>query len=66
MISSAEQILASISETSEILPTITCAIQQNAPSALSTLLSTLIILIDLFRNELSISFLYMKWNELKK
>ena len=66
LISSAEQILASISETSEILPTITCAIQQNAPSALSTLLSTLIILIDLFRNELSSSFLYMKWNELKK
>lgn len=66
LIDSVEQILTSISKTDEILPTITRAIQQNNPSALSALLSTLIILIDLFNNELSISLLHMKWTGLKK
>lgn len=66
LIDSVEQILTSISKTDEILPTITCAIQQNNPSALSALLSTLIILIDLFNNELSISLLHTKWTGLKK
>ena len=66
LIDSVEEILTSISKTDEILPTITRAIQQNNPSALSALLSTLIILIDLFSNELSISLLHMKWTGLKK
>ena len=66
LIDSVEQILTSISKTDEILPTITRAIQQNNPSALSALLSTLIILIDLFNNELSISLLHTKWTGLKK
>lgn len=66
LIDSVEQILTSISKTDEILPTITRAIQQNNPSALSALLSTLIILIDLFNSELSISLLHTKWTGLKK
>ena len=66
LIDSVEQILTSISKTDEILPTITRAIQKNNPSALSALLSTLIILIDLFNNELSISLLHTKWTGLKK
>lgn len=66
LIDSVEEILTSISKTDEILPTITRAIQQNNPSALSALLSTLIILIDLFSNELSISLLHTKWTGLKK
>ena len=66
LIDSVEQILTSISKTDEILPTITRAIQQNNPSALSALLSTLIILIDLFNNELSIPLLHTKWTGLKK
>lgn len=66
LIDSVEQILTSVSKTDEILPTITRAIQQNNPSALSALLSTLIILIDLFNNELSISLLHTKWTGLKK
>ena len=63
---SVEQILTSISETDEILPTITRAIHLNSPSALAALLSTLIILIDLFNNELSISLLNAKWTGLKR
>lgn len=66
LIDSVEQILTSISKTDEILPTITRAIQQNNLSTLSALLSTLIILIDLFNNELSISLLHTKWTGLKK
>lgn len=66
LIGSVEQILTPISKTDEILPTITRAIQQNNPSALSALLSTLIILIDLFNNELSIPLLHTKWTGLKK
>ena len=66
LIDSVEHILASISKPDEILPTITRVIQQNNPSALSALLSTLIILIDLFNNELSISLLHTKWTGLKK
>lgn len=65
LIKSVEEILESISKTDEILTTITRAIRQNHPSALSALLSTLIILVDLFNNNLSISLLYMKWNKLK-
>lgn len=66
LIDSVEQILTSISETDEILPTITRAIHLNSPSALAALLSTLIILIDLFNNELSISLLNAKWTGLKR
>jgi len=66
LVDSVEQILKAISRTDEVLPTITQAIQQNSPSALSALLSTLIILIDLFNNELSIPLLHTKWAGLKK
>lgn len=66
LIDSVEQVLTAISRTDEVLPTITQAIQQNNPSALSALLSTLIILMDLFNHELSISLLYTKWGGLKK
>jgi len=66
LIDSVEQIVATILDKDEILPTITRIIQQNTPSALSSLLSTLIILMDLFNNELSIPFLHKKWEGLKK
>lgn len=60
-----EHTLLTISNTDEILPTITHTIQ-SGNSSLSDLLSTLIILIDLFNNELSIPFLNKKWDELKR
>ncbi len=66
LIDSVEHILTTISRTDEVLPTIIQAIQQNNPSALSALLSTLIILLDLFNNELSISLLHTKWAGLKR
>lgn len=60
-----EHILLSISDVDKILPTITNIIQHDN-SPLSDLLSTLIILIDLFNNELSIPILNKKWDGLKK
>lgn len=65
LIDAVERILLTISDTDKILPTITYAIQHNN-SSLSDLLSTLIILIDLFNNELSIPLLNKKWAGLRK
>lgn len=61
-----EHILAIISDTGEILPTITSVIQRNKNTDLENLLSTLIILMDLFNNEQSVSLLRKKWEGLKK
>lgn len=66
ILNSVEQIIETISEIDEILPTITCAIQENTDSPMSSLLSTLIILLDLFNNELSLLLLEKKWDGLKK
>lgn len=66
LIEAVEHILSTISDADTILPTITHIIQESNSSALSDLLSTLIILIDLFNNELSLSFLNKKWDGLKK
>ncbi len=66
ILNSVEQILETISEKDEILPTITRAIQENTDSPISSLLSTLIILLDLFNNELSLLLLEKKWDGLKK
>lgn len=41
------------------------AIHEKTDSLLSNLLCTLIILLDLFNNELSVSILYKKWDNLK-
>lgn len=60
-----ERTLLSISDTDKILPTITNIIRHDN-SSLSDLLSTLVILIDLFNNELSIPLLNRKWDGLKK
>ncbi len=61
-----EHILATISDTDKILPTITAAIQRNKNSDLANLLSTLTILMDLFNNEPSVSLLQKKWDGLKR
>lgn len=54
LILTVEHILSSLSNIDDILPTITTAIQKNKDTDLANLLSTLIILMDLFNNELSI------------
>lgn len=61
-----EHILSTISDTGKILPTITSAIQRNKNTDLANLLSTLIILMDLFNNEQSVSLLQKKWDGLKR
>lgn len=65
LIDSAERILVMVSSVDEALPTITQAIKNNESSTLSALLSTLIIMMDLDKNELSIPLLQKKWNGLK-
>lgn len=66
LILAVENILSTISDTSEILPTITAVIQKNKDTDFANLLSTLIILMDLFNNELSVSLLQKKWDGLKR
>lgn len=66
ILNSTESILQTISVENEILPTVTCAIQEDISSPVSSLLSTLVILLDLFNNELSLSLLQKKWLGLKK
>lgn len=66
ILNSTEKILETILVEDEILPTITCAIQEDISSPVSSLLSTLIILLDLFNNELSLPLLHKKWLGLKK
>ena len=66
ILNSVESILQAILVEDEILPTITCAIKEDISSPVSSLLSTLIILLDLFNNELSLPLLHKKWLGLKK
>lgn len=66
IVNSVEKILETVSDKNEILPIITCAIQENNASPVSSLLSTLIILLDLFNNELTLPLLHKKWVGLKK
>lgn len=65
LIHAIDQILTTISNAEKILPTIIAAIQNNQNTDLANLLSTLIILMDLFNNELSVSQLQKKWDGLK-
>ena len=66
LIHAIDQILTTISNAEKILPTIIAAIQNNRNTDLANLLSTLIILMDLFNNELSVSQLQKKWDGLKE
>ncbi len=66
LINSIDQILDTITVTECILPTISHAIQHRKNSLLTGVLCTLIILMDLFNSELSISLLHKKWTGLKK
>lgn len=50
----------------DILPMITHIIQQDADSLVARVLSTLVVLLDLFNNELSIELMKKKWDSLKK
>lgn len=50
----------------DILPIIKQSIQQDEDSPVSRVLSTLVVLLDLFNNELSIELMNKKWDSLKK
>lgn len=66
ILNTAEKILETILVEEEILPTIICEIQEDSSSPVASLLSTLIILLDLFNHELSMPLLRTKWSGLKK
>ncbi len=66
IVNSVEKILETVSDKNEILPVITYAIQENNASPVSSLLSALIVLLDLFNNELTLLLLHKKWAGLKK
>lgn len=66
LILTVEHVLSNILKADDILPTITAAIQENKDTDFANLLSTLIILMDFFNNELSLSLLWKKWGGLKK
>lgn len=66
IINNIQLILDKIFLTEEILPTITKNIQENKNNQIAKILSTLVVLLDLFNNELSIELMKKKWDSLKK
>lgn len=66
LIETIDSIISTISGTDDILPVITDSIQRNGQSEVSNLLSTLVVLIDLFNNDLSMTLLQKKWDALKR
>lgn len=65
LIQETEEILASILQTEQILPTLIERIEHDHSSELSTLLCALVVLLDLFNNPLSLTLLFTKWEALK-
>lgn len=61
-----QSILDKIFLAEEILPTITKNIQGEKDNQIPQILSTLVVLLDLYNNELSIELMKKKWDSLKK
>mgnify|MGYP000855596513 CR=1 FL=1 len=66
VVDSINSILNKITCPDDILPIITQSIQQNESSPVSRVLSTLVVLLDLFNNELSIELMKKKWDSLRR
>ena len=61
-----DSILDKILISENILPIITQHIQKNKDNRISRVLSTLVVLLDLFNNDLSLDVMKKKWESLKK
>lgn len=61
----AESVLAVIKNKDDIVDVITTYIHNHSESYVSNLLSTLVVLLDIFNNELSLELLTKKWDGLK-
>lgn len=61
-----ETLLAPLLTEEEILAAITLETEQCNDASVSNLLKTLIVLMDLFNNTLSVALLHKKWNALRK
>ena len=66
IVGSIDLLLHEIADNDDILPIITNSIQQMQNTPIADVLSTLVILLDLFNNELSIELMKKKWESLKK
>ena len=66
VLSDAENVLSSIKNEDSIIDIITERIQNNNGSYTASLLSTLVVLLDIFNNSVSMELLYRKWDGLKE
>lgn len=66
IVSNIDSLLNEVTDTDDILPVITNSIQLMQDTPIANVLSTLVVLLDLFNNELSITLMQNKWELLKK
>lgn len=66
VLSAVEEVLVSIKDENEIVNIVTEFIDRNKDSYESNVLSTLVVLLDIFKNELSMELLQKKWSGLKE
>jgi len=66
IVSNIDSLLNEVTDTDDILPVITNSIQLMQNTPIANVLSTLVVLLDLFNNELSITLMQKKWELLKK
>lgn len=66
IVSDIDSLLTEVTDTDDILPIITSSIQLMKDTPIADVLSTLVVLLDLFNNELSIALMQKKWGLLKK
>ena len=66
IVSNIDSLLTEVTDTCAILPIITNSIQLMHDTPVADVLSTLVVLLDLFNNELSIALMQKKWELLKR
>lgn len=66
IVSNIDSLLNEVTDKDDILPVITNSIQLMQNTPIANVLSTLVVLLDLFNNELSITLMQKKWELLKK
>lgn len=66
IVSNIDSLLTEVTDTDTILPIITNSIQLMHDTPVADVLSTLVVLLDLFNNELSVALMQKKWELLKR
>lgn len=65
-VSAIDNILSRIEDDNEIISVLQNSIEKNAGTAVANVLSTLIILMDIYNHEITIAYMHQKWKDLKK